>query len=251
MWVIIRMFSQGSASPKICRLQFFFPRESWVKYLPNVYRTGQGDDSFLPRYLAIFQSMYSDLEGSIRQSARFLDTQITNPQVLEWLAGWIAVDNVSLCPKDRLRHFLKEAVRLYGIKGTREGFLRMVELYTGQPAFLVEYMELEPVMSDLMQRERWERLYGTEKNCCFLLVMEKAVAKPGQKKAVEALIESIRPAHIQIRLKILKPRVVLGSHCYLGVNTSLDHLRPMVLDGASHLAFSALKNSRQDTEGRS
>ena len=251
LWAMIRMFSQGDERPVIHRLQFFFPKESWTQYLPNVYRTGLGENSFLDRYLAIFQSMYGDLEQSIRRADRLLDTEITDPRVLEWLAGWIYVDNVSLWPGDRLRRFLKEAVRLYAIRGTRKGLLDMVKLYTGCPAFLVEYMELEQVMTDVMQRERWERLYGTEKNCCFLLVMETAVSEPGQKKAVEALVESIRPAHISIRLVVLKPRMVLGSHCYLGVNTKLEHLRPLVLDGASLLAFSALKNSRQDTEGRS
>lgn len=250
LWVIIRLFSQGHASPVIHRLQFFFPKESWSRYLPGAYRKGAGENSFLDRYLAIFQSMYNELEDSIRQSERLLDTEITDPQVLEWLAGWLAVDNVSLWPKDRLRPFLKDAVGLYQIRGTRSGFLRMVELYTGHPAFLVEYMELEAVMSDLLQRARWERLYGTDKNCCFLLVMEQAVSKPGKKKAVEALIESIRPAHIPIRLVVLKPRMVLGSHCYLGLNTRLDHVGPLVLDGASQLAFSALKNRRQDTEDK-
>lgn len=251
LWAMVRMFSQGGARPVIHRLQFFFPKESWTRHLPNVYRVGLGENSFLERYLAIFQSMYGDLEQEIRQADRLLDTEIADPQVLEWLAGWIFVDNVSLWPRDRLRRFLKEAVRLYAIRGTRKGLLGMVELYTGDPAFLVEHMELEPVMTDVMQRERWERLYGTEKNCCFLLVMETAVSEPGQKKAVEALIESIRPAHISVQLVVLKPRMVLGSHCYLGVNTRLEHLRPFVLDGASHLAFSALKDSRQDTEGRS
>lgn len=250
LWFIIRLFSQKSAVPAIRSLQFFFPKESWSRYLPGVYRRGQGENGFLDRYLAIFQTMYGDLEQAIRQSDRLLDPALADPRVVNWLAGWLSVDNVSLWPMARLRHFLQEAVSLYGIRGTRKGLLNLVKLYTGYPAFLVEYMELESLMSDLKQRERWERLYGTDKTCCFLLVMEEAVSQPGQKKAVEALIESVRPAHVPIRLVILKPRLILGGHCYLGVNSRLEHLRPLVLDGASQVAFSALKNSRQDTEER-
>lgn len=250
LWVVIRLFAQGDRDPAVGRLQFFFPKRSWTEYLPDVYRRGQGEDAFLDRYLAIFQSMYEDLEEKIRQADRLLDTRVTTFPVLEWLAGWLAVEEVSLWPRERLGLFLKEAAGLYKIRGTREGLLKIVGLYTGYPAFLVEYMELKAAMSDREKSLSWERLYGTDRTCCFLLIAEEVVAGPGQKRAVESLLEYIRPAHITIRLVVLKPRVVLGGHCYLGVNSRLEHLRPLVLDGASQLAFTALKGNRQDTEER-
>lgn len=249
-WFFLRLYAQGGKDPAVGTIQIYFPADSWSRYLPAVYRSRQAPDSFLERYLAVFQSLYGELEDRIRRSDEWLDPGMAREDVAKWMAGWLGVEQIERWSGDRLRRFLKEAAFLGAIRGTREGILRMVRLYTGEPAWLVEYRHLEPVLSDMEKRETWERLFGTDRSACFLMIREESVAGPGSLKALSSLLEEVRPAQVPVRIIVLESRLILGGHTYLGVNSKLEHLRPACLDGATHLSYAALKQYRQDTEER-
>ena len=240
--------SQGTESPALKTIQVFFPRESWEQYLPAIYRSGGDPNSFLSRYLAIFQTIYGEMEEKLQNSGRLLDSRCVDGELLSWLAGWLDVGNVHIWPEERLRSFLLQAVDLYKLRGTREGILRTAELYTGSPAWLVEYQELLSLLSDSEKRESWERLYGVDKSVSFLLLKEEALPGQEQYRAFQCILDDMRPARIQVKVILLKSFLILGGHSYLGINSRLERLRPMMLDGTAHLPFTALKNNGQDME---
>lgn len=246
LWVVIRLFGQENSQPRLRFLQLCFPKESWTAHLPAIYRQGQKPDAFLDRYLFMFQTMYEALERDIRQADRLLDPALAKPEVLAFLAQWIGVEQVALWQGERLRCFLPEALALYAKRGTRAGLLRMAELYTGRRAFLLEYQQLTEALTEVWQRRVWERLYGTDKYTCFLLVEEEAVRAAGEKRALAALAEEFRPAHIRLQLVVLGARFLCGNHSYLGVNTRLARANAMQLDGASQLSLSYIAQSTEE-----
>lgn len=249
-WFLAQLYAQGTVSPGIRTMQIFFPKETWTSYLPELYRSDPESASFLDRFLGIFQSIYEETEQKIRSADRLLDPRITEPQVLSWLAGWLDVDHVSMWPKDQLRSLMGQAVGLYKIRGTREGLLSMVRLYIGreQDVFLVEHHDLSPFLSDLERGTCWERLYGSDKNPCFLLIKEEAVRSPFEFRALQCIVEEERPAQTPVKLVVLKPYITLGSHSYMGVNTYLWRPRPLQLDGVSLLPYTVLGTQESNME---
>ena len=249
LWFILKLYAQNGGNPGVKTLQIIFPAQSWSQYLPSVYQS-QGTDSFLERYLAVFQSMYEELEQEINRSDEWLNPRLTREDVARWLSGWLGVEHIESWSGDRLRRFVEQASGLGAIRGTRNGILKLVRLYTGFPAYLTEYQSLLPLMADTEKRNIWERLFGTDRKACFLMVFKESVTEPGSLRALHSLLEDVRPAQTPIRLIVLESRLMLGGHTYLGVNSKLEHLRPAYLDGAAHLSFAALKQYRQDTEER-
>lgn len=249
LWFILKLYAQNGGNPGVETLQIFFSVQSWSRFLPSVYRS-QGADSFLERYLAVFQSMYEELEQEINRSDEWLDPGITREDVARWLAGWLGVEHIESWSGDRLRRFVEQAAGLGAMRGTRNGILKLVRLYTGAPAYLTEYQFLLPLMADTEKRRILERLFGTDRTASFLMIPKEAVTEPGSLRALSSLLEEVRPAQVPVRLIVLEHRFMLGGHTYLGVNSKLEHLRPAYLDGAAHLSFAALKQYRQDTEER-
>lgn len=249
-WFLAELFAQGAMSPGIRTVQIFFPKETWTSYLPDLYRSDPESASFLDRFLGIFQSIYEETEQKIRSSDRLLDPRVTESQVLLWLAGWLDVDHVSMWPEDRLRSLMGQAVGLYKRRGTREGLLSMVRLYIGrdQDVFLVEYHDLSPFLSDMERGAHWGRLYGRDKNQCFLLVKEEAVRSPFEFRALQCIVEEERPAQTPVKLVVLKPYITLGSHSYMGVNTYLWRPRPLQFDGISLLPYTVLGTQESNME---
>ncbi len=194
--------------------------------------------------------MYEELEQEINRSDEWLNPRLTREDVARWLSGWLGVEHIESWSGDRLRRFVEQASGLGAIRGTRNGILKLVRLYTGFPAYLTEYQSLLPLMADTEKRNIWERLFGTDRKACFLMVFKESVTEPGSLRALHSLLEDVRPAQTPIRLIVLESRLMLGGHTYLGVNSKLEHLRPAYLDGAAHLSVAARKQYRQDTEER-
>ena len=66
LWFKVILAGQKGREPEISRMQIYFPKDTWLKYLPEVYQNDVESASFLERYLAIFQSVYEDMTKRIR-----------------------------------------------------------------------------------------------------------------------------------------------------------------------------------------
>jgi phage tail-like protein len=117
----------------------FDPRPStYLDHLPALFR----DDPFLGRFLRAFESILSgpgalgqpSLEETIDRIATLVDPGSTPEELLDWLAGWVGVSLRAEWTADAKRRFLQQAVALYRKRGTREGLVQMLRLYTGQEA---------------------------------------------------------------------------------------------------------------------
>lgn len=217
LWLGMVAWGNGAGSPAVRTIQIYFPKEVWNRYLPEIYQ-GKNQE-FLERFLSIFQSLYEDFERRIRKDTSWLDLLAVDPEMLNWLAGWIHVENGHLWTAEHLRQYLMEGAALFGRRGTARGLIRMVEIFTGETPYLVE---MEP---------------GEDPHRFTLFLKESVIADARSYRAAERIIREGKPADMEVNLVPLRPYLFLGMDTYLGINSRLSGYGPAALSPESALDF--------------
>mgnify|MGYP006283463661 FL=1 len=129
LWVRINVLGTESTTPTLQSFRAYFPRQSYLRYLPAVFQEDEQSAAFLERFLSIFESVFTDVEEQIETSTRFLDAGGIPEQYLSWLGEWLALEADETWDEDAMRSFLRQAPSLYKQRGTRDGLLAVIELF--------------------------------------------------------------------------------------------------------------------------
>jgi phage tail-like protein len=120
--VKLQLRGDGRSSPRIRALRAYYPRFSYLEeYLPAVYREDETSASFLDRFLANFEGIYTGIEDRIAGAQALLDPRTAPPDALEWLAGWFDVALDPAWSERRRRLFIANATRFFRYRGTVRG----------------------------------------------------------------------------------------------------------------------------------
>lgn len=112
-----------------------FPRESFDQYLPSIFRNNLSFE----RFLAVQQNIYLELEQSVDGLAEKLDWELCSKKHAVSLARWLGFGDLAYrLKKESLRELLQAGVALAGRKGTRDYYIRMTGILTGQRAVMLE-----------------------------------------------------------------------------------------------------------------
>ena len=247
LWLVIELLGQEGESPKIKGLRISFPKQTWLDYLPQIYQKDPAKADFLGRYLGIFQTIYEDTEEKIRKSHELLDVKGTEKEFLGWLAEWLDADSIYLWKEEKLRVLLSHSIELYRMRGTRQGLLSLLTLYTGEEPYMIEPFQAEDLDERGYRREEFSRLYGGDPYRFYILIPEHTVPSSAEYEALMKLVYDMAPACMEGVLIPLKPYLVLGNYTYLGINSRLGRYRALKLDGLSLLSFTAV-GGRQGEE---
>jgi phage tail-like protein len=237
LFLRIEMFGLEGRRPSLNHMRVYFSVPSLLQYLPEIYGMHPESADFLNRYLSIFQSFWMDMEEQIRQAPRLFDPDVAPYPFLIWISSWIGAGYSQFWKEDKLRLLLKKIPLLYKIKGTRRSIGEIVELYTGEPCYIVEPHEIQDIIASLPDTGH---LYEMNPFVFTVLVNEAQI--PGEKERYELkrLIDDFKPAHTEAQLVILRSHIHLGSHSYLGVNSYLTQPGPFKLDGSAALELTVL-----------
>lgn len=118
-----------SASPTIDTFRAYCPKRSYLRYLPEHYRRKNVKSQFLEQYLAVFESEFTDIEEDIESIDRYFDPDGVPNEYLSWLGRWLAVEFDEEWPAGAKREFLRDAARLFKLRGTRDGLNRTIDQY--------------------------------------------------------------------------------------------------------------------------
>lgn len=239
LWFLIEMYWQNEMD-KLYDIQIYFPKQSWMEYLPEVYQK-EDKDSFLERYLGIFQTIYEDFNEEIRNFPQKLDMELASGEYLTWLAEWLDIEENYIWSEEQLRRLLKNGVSLYKRRGTRQGIIDFVSLYTGEVPFIVENYQLGYFKKNGAYLERMQKLYGSNPYSFTVLVREKVITSLWQQKTLMKIVEDIKPVQMDWQLVIIKPYIFMDQYSYLGINSVLGQYSVMALDGHSAIPFVALR----------
>ncbi len=240
VWFRIELMAQGGLSPVVGDMKLRFPKESWLDYLPEVYRDNPQSAAFTEQFLAVFQSLYTDLTEDIRSVAAHFDPDVVGGGYLEWLSTWLGVEDGYLWPEEKLRQLVGQGVSLYRMRGTKGYVMELVRLFTGYTPYVVEHGDLVPYLGDVQKMALLKSLYGDSPYTVTMVLEAQALTSHEAYKALLRIVERSKPAWMEINLVVLKPYIFLDKYAYLGMNTTLDRYRPLHLDGYSALPFTGL-----------
>lgn len=219
LWMEIQLFRQAQATPKIFDMKIYAQNESFLKYLPEIYRGPEND--FLKRYLSLFETLYQELDTKIRTSAGQLEPETAEPEFLRWMASWVGITQIHLWKEEKLRVLLQGIVKKNLIRGTKAYMKYMLEVFTGETPFFVEYEDIEQFKGNHAVYDRLKRYYARDPYTVNILIRQRVVLSRQEHKALEKVIDDMKPAHIEIHLIILKPYIYLNQNVYAGVNSVL------------------------------
>ncbi|MFA9516349.1 helix-hairpin-helix domain-containing protein [Halopenitus sp. H-Gu1] len=150
LWVAVELVGTEYDSPVVRSVEVEAPRQSYLEELPAIYREDEASAAFLEQFLALFESVFTDVETGIEDLTGYLDPQgiPAGPDHLAWLGSWLATETDEQWPEGARRAFIDQASMLYRSRGTRAGLLAAIELY-------LEYVTVD--------RPDWDRARSRER----------------------------------------------------------------------------------------
>ncbi|MGB9253620.1 MAG: phage tail protein [Candidatus Korobacteraceae bacterium] len=223
LWLMVTLVGTEDATPLVRAIRIYFPRVSYLRYLPAIYSQDPTSRDFLQRFLSIFESIFSGLETTTTNLVRYFDPRVVTGEFLQWLAQWLAISVDNTWTDDQLRTLLLEAPDLFRERGTPSQIAEVVRIYLGIAPFIIEQFQLACAQSSDIQQV-YDNLYGSGEFCFCLLVPPYQQLGTAAKGTTTTYPDTDKTAAISAN----SIELVLGSHTYeiplKGPNT-LDVLR--------------------------
>lgn len=235
LWIYIELIGSSMHSPIVDSLDVYFPRSSYLTFLPSIYQRDTSSQQFLSRYLSIFQSMIEDTDERISSVSRTLEGNQVSGQSLRWLLSWLGIESEDYWSEEQLRELLREAPKLYSMRGTKYAIETLVRIYTGHTPIVLEYEQIKPLKENVELGEVAERLYAADPHAFNVLVKVEHVDTELKRVTLQYIIESYKPVFATFKLIVLQPWVYMDLHSYLGMNTVLSEPTLLTLDGRSSM----------------
>lgn len=130
--------NEAGLGPHLKSIKFYYPRSSYLRYLPAIYQRDEESRRFLERFLSIFESSLMESDEIISNIQRYFDPMAAPDDFVPWLAGWLSLDLYEQAEK-RNRDLILQAAKIYRWKGTATGLEMLGEALTGCKCMVKEY----------------------------------------------------------------------------------------------------------------
>jgi phage tail-like protein len=225
LWFKLNLFSQEdmSATPSVSSVRAYFPRLSYLRYLPAVYQADFTSKAFLERFLSLFETFFSNMEDKIFSFSRYIDARSTPDKFLPWLASWIGLSFDQRWSNEDIRRFIEEAPDLYKKRGTRDGLEKILLTYLNTDKsniMIFEQFQFEYLTETI--RDFYSRLYFRGNNAyAFRVLLNSSIVDEKKLEIVKSIVENEKPAHTMGYIDVFQPWFYLGMNAFLGINTPL------------------------------
>ncbi len=216
VWCMLTFTSGGLRH--LPHLRLYYPAFSFVSYLPESYQGDPAPDAFFKRFVAIFQSLYLDLDEQIAAFPAQLDPMTADVSALHHMSSWFGLTACWEFGEEKMRLLLSKALDLFHIWGTKTCIQQMIQLLCDCTPYLQEHFK------------QGQQAFG------FTVLIPERHYHPH----LTLLLSSLRPAHTTCRLVYLQERITLNNHSYIGVNSRLSDWTPLTLDSHTTLGIHSL-----------
>lgn len=287
LWLRLTLEGDGSATPALKNVKVYYPRASSLQYLPAVYREDPVSADFTARFLSIFDTLRGITSSQITDIAHYFDPKATpaNPpnvagnDFLSWLAGWLGLSLQNNWPVWKRRELVRQAHRLFELRGTPEGLKLIIELYTGFKPRILEMFRLRRWLivdnanlgdqSAVLGKDIMKRLQIGENSTIgsfqlidfgdpsldffnsyayqFIVIVPRwPGASDSDQMALQQIIEMAKPAHTQAQLRWDEPRFRIGLQSFVGVDTVLAKYPVGIIEGQGKLGYDTVLGSPEE-----
>jgi phage tail-like protein len=252
LWVHLSLTGTDRVAPSVAGLRAYYPRPSYLRYLPEIFREEPRSADFLDRFLSIFETFHTELDAVRDHLAALFQPAATPSEALDWLAGWLGLVLDPRWPEHKRRHLVAEAARLYRERGTKQGLERFLGLYLEHSFQIVEGFRTRQaggvvvggspeagrsvVGGGLVINEPGRLLGETRSWAHRFTVFIAGVLGETERAVVESIIELEKPAHTLGELCDLSETMAVGKRALVGINTLVGRapcLQPAVANGES------------------
>jgi phage tail-like protein len=254
LWVGVHLSGEGRSSARLAQVRVDYDPETYSRHLPAIFKTRATDPDLLERFLALFQSAFTDVQEATAALPRLFDPWAAPASWLVWLAGWLGIELDEAWPEEKQRQAIARAWSASGRRGTSAGLREAVSFATGIDVRIVEPVQaarwiglgdgpggsrlgfdshLAPAELDgavlgttaLLGGSFAEdlegpgaHLYGSVAHRFCVHVYERQVASPARLERVRAVIDREKPAHTAYQLSVIAPRLRVGLQARVGVD---------------------------------
>jgi phage tail-like protein len=133
----VRMYGDGYETTAIKALRAYYPRDSYLQFLPKVYSSEDEMRRFLEGFLGAFQINGDELDRTIQTIEKFFDpAAVPEGPPMRYLAGWLALNLEATWTAEQNRKFLSEVPKIYPHRGTPEALRDFLRVYLANAAGL-------------------------------------------------------------------------------------------------------------------
>lgn len=237
LYVAVELLGTPEASPLVDGIRAYCPRTSYLRHMPELYQDDEQSAAFLEQFLSVMETSFVDIEQTIESMGESFDPHGAPSESLSWLEGWLAADIGREWPESARRELLARAPALYRKRGTKAGLLELIRLYlrhtnpsvtgsTGPEAaddgedyqlFFIERSDLDDIDDAVVDRQYGDFLSGGRSFAVFCDALET----DEQRRAVQHIVDTERPAHVEGTVVPIEGEFSLGENSFLGINTDL------------------------------
>jgi phage tail-like protein len=255
LYLRLTLESDGRSTPAIDAIRIEYPRETSARFLPAIYRADSASGDFTERFLALFDALRDPVRDTLDGFTRWLDADGApaleggTPDYLAWLSSWLGLATTGSFTIAQRRALLREAPRLYGLRGTPEGLREHVRLYTGFSPTIVEHFKVrgwavlgatslgantslygagldEGLRLDefseigrFVLRARDETAFDHHAHRFTLVVPVRRRWTDSERSTLEAIVELAKPAHTEGTIVLAFARMRVGKQARVGIDS--------------------------------
>jgi len=283
LWLRLTLIGEGTATPVVQSLKVYYPRASALQYLPATYSEDAVSRDFLGRFLSIFDTIRGGVADLLTNIALYFDPGATpangRADFLSWLASWLDLTIDRHWPEKKRRELLRQAHRLYALRGTPEGLRLHIQLYTGGEPQILEHFKLrrwlfldharlgeqsalygKAIVSRLQLDEYsnlgsfqlldsgdpWRDPFHHYAHQFTVFVPVAGEVSEVQQRTLERIVEMAKPAHTQAYLRVAAPKFRVGVEAFIGVDTVISRYPNQVIAGKAKLGYDTVLGPSED-----
>lgn len=278
LWLKIKFSGNGIETPVLSHLQAYFPRLSYLQYLPAIYQADPISKDFLDRFLSIFETIFSSIEIKIDHLADYFDSDGVPVAFLNWLASWVDMQFDPSWSIETRRRLLRHAAELYRQRGTPTGIKNFLWLAFSVQVQILEHFQLRRWLflnqsrlgerstlwgNQIVRRLQLDEnarigefaLIGTNdplRDPFHVYAHRFSVFVPAAlcrstlaENRIRAVIEAEKPGHTDYTLCKVEPHFRVGVQATVGLDTIVGRYPRAVLNSSS-LGYDAVLNPNSD-----
>lgn len=253
-WLRLTLIGNGQESPLVRAASVYHPRASSIRWLPAIYQEEPTSADFLARFLSIFDRVRDEIGDSITDFAAMLDPRAApvseRADYLAWIASWLDLALDRYWPLAARRRLVREASRLYALRGTPAGLVLHLEIYLGRTPQILEHFRVRKWLfvdrarlgqrsalwgSDIIKRLQLDEHAQLGRDVLMdsadplrdpwhvlahraTVLVPIANPTPAQRQAVERIVAMSAPAHVEMTVRFVAPRLRVGVQSFIGVD---------------------------------